>query len=197
MFCYFALEQQESEEIRLEVLYFFLLLFCLLSLPFLFFFNPPFLPEPALLLGPCSLMKSKGCQSMPPTLLGIWNGVALTAQREHIHRGWNFHWMSKKFGKLEACCMRYHRLTVWNTCFKVCSCSGVWAVVVSITMCLLPQIFKVISYMSGRSESTLTVNCVFVSVCVCVCARQFGMILWCPSSQKGPRISRQAFLMGS
>lgn len=38
---------------------------------FFSFFNPPFLPEPALLLGPCSLMKSKGCQSMPPTQRGI------------------------------------------------------------------------------------------------------------------------------
>ncbi len=37
----------------------------------------------------------------------------------------------------------------------------------------------------------------WVCVCVCVCLRQFGMILWCPSRQKGPRISRQAFLMGS
>lgn len=37
LFCYFASEQPESEEIRLGVLCFFLLLFCSLSLSFLFF----------------------------------------------------------------------------------------------------------------------------------------------------------------
>lgn len=40
LFCYFASEELESQEIGLGC--FIFLLFCLLSLPFLLFFNPPF-----------------------------------------------------------------------------------------------------------------------------------------------------------
>ena len=83
-------EFKESEEIRLVVLFFSCCFVCPDSLLY-----SPILSKPVLLPGPCSLMKSKGCQSMPPTQRGISNAAALQHEHTHTHR-WKFHSTSTK-----------------------------------------------------------------------------------------------------
>lgn len=85
LLCFVILHWSSQNQRKLgwgALFFFFSVVLFALTFLFSFFVQPPplLLQEPVLLPGPSSLMKSKGCQSMPPTQKGIWNGIDLRVQ---------------------------------------------------------------------------------------------------------------------